>query len=121
MRVLIVEDERRLADAVARALRHRAMAVDVAYEGESALRKADLVEYDVVILDRDLPGVHGLDVQDSRVHFEVDAGALDAALRQLTAVGVRSLVSRPPTLEELFLRQYDRTRAAGGSQVEVSR
>ncbi len=38
MRVLIVEDERRLADAVARGLRHRAMAVDIAYEGESALR-----------------------------------------------------------------------------------
>src|SRR5918994_6992225 len=59
MRVLIVEDERRLADAVARGLRHRAMAVDVAYEGESALRKVDLVEYDVVVLDRDLPSVHG--------------------------------------------------------------
>lgn len=68
-----------------------------------------------------LPGVHGLDVQDSRVHFEVDTNALDAALRQLTEVGVRSLVSRPPTLEELFLRQYDRTRTAGGERhAEVS-
>jgi DNA-binding response OmpR family regulator len=62
MRVLIVEDERRLADAVARGLRHRAIAVDIAYDGETALRKADVVDYDVVVLDRDLPGVHGDDV-----------------------------------------------------------
>ena len=68
-----------------------------------------------------LPGVHGLDVQDSRVRFDIDAGALDAALRHLTAVGVRSLISQPPTLEELFLRHYDSTRAAGGRHAEVPR
>jgi DNA-binding response OmpR family regulator len=62
MRILIVEDERPLADAVARGLRHRAIAVDVAYDGESALRKAGLGDYDVVVLDRDVPGVHGDDV-----------------------------------------------------------
>jgi DNA-binding response OmpR family regulator len=62
MRILVVEDERQLADAVARGFRHRAMAVDVAYEGTSALGKADLVDYDVVVLDRDLPGVHGDEV-----------------------------------------------------------
>ena len=55
----------------------------------------------------DLPGVHDLQVQGNRVHFDVDATALDAALRHLTEVGVRSLVSQPPTLEELFLRHYD--------------
>ena len=55
-----------------------------------------------------LPGVHDLDVEGNRVHCEVETGALDEVLRRLTAVGVRSLTSRPPTLEELFLRHYRR-------------
>ena len=53
-----------------------------------------------------LPGVHALHVSDSSVRFEVDAAALDQALKVLVNAGVRSLVSQPPTLEELFLRQY---------------
>ncbi|MEU9891287.1 ABC transporter ATP-binding protein [Sphaerisporangium sp. NPDC051011] len=65
----------------------------------------------------ELPGVHDLHVEEGRVRFDVDADALDPALRHLTAVGVRSLVSRPPTLEELFLQHYDRTQRAA----EVSR
>ncbi|WP_246089987.1 ABC transporter ATP-binding protein [Nonomuraea deserti] len=69
-----------------------------------------------------LPGVHGLRGEGGRVRFSVDAAALDAALRQLTAAGVRSLVSRPPTLEELFLRHYDRASAsAGGRHAEAAR
>jgi ABC-2 type transport system ATP-binding protein len=68
-----------------------------------------------------LPGVHDLETQDGRVRFDVDANALDAALRHLTAAGVRSLVSQPPTLEELFLRHYGRTDAAGERHVEASR
>src|ERR1700758_1959620 len=62
MRVLVVEDHRRLADAVAEGLRREGMAVDVAYDGAAALRHAALVRYDVVVLDRDLPEVHGDDV-----------------------------------------------------------
>jgi ABC-2 type transport system ATP-binding protein len=54
----------------------------------------------------DLPGVHGLRAEAGRVHFDVDTEALEPALRKLVGVGVRSLVSQPPTLEELFLRQY---------------
>ncbi|MFF0821897.1 ABC transporter ATP-binding protein [Micromonospora haikouensis] len=53
-----------------------------------------------------LPGVHDLRVDGDRVRFDVDTPALDTALRRLTEIGVRSLVSRPPTLEELFLRHY---------------
>ncbi|MFE5593758.1 ATP-binding cassette domain-containing protein [Streptomyces sp. NPDC056549] len=53
-----------------------------------------------------LPGVHGLDVRGGRVKFQVDTDKLDAVLRSLTASGVRSLTSTPPTLEELFLRHY---------------
>jgi ABC-2 type transport system ATP-binding protein len=53
-----------------------------------------------------LGGVHNLEVDGTRVRCQVDADQLDALLRQLTAVGVRSLTSQPPTLEELFLRHY---------------
>jgi ABC-2 type transport system ATP-binding protein len=68
-----------------------------------------------------LPGVHDLQVQNGRVRFDVDTTALDAALRQLTEAGVRSLVSQPPTLEELFLRHYDASRPAGDRPTEVAR
>src|SRR5579859_2849449 len=53
-----------------------------------------------------LPGVHDLDIAGNRVRCEVDTDKLNGFLRQLTAAGVRSLTSQPPTLEELFLRHY---------------
>ncbi|MET8980761.1 ABC transporter ATP-binding protein [Streptomyces sp. NPDC004539] len=59
---------------------------------------------------RQLPGVHGLDVQGDRVRFQVDTTELGAVLKQLSESGVRSLTSRPPTLEELFLRHYEEAR-----------
>ncbi len=59
MRVLVVEDARALADLVAEGLRDQAMAVDVAYNGLEATAKLDVNSYDVVVLDRDLPGLHG--------------------------------------------------------------
>jgi DNA-binding response OmpR family regulator len=62
MRVLIAEDEARLAEALARGLRRAGCAVDVALDGAAALRRTAIVEYDAVVLDRDLPGVHGDDV-----------------------------------------------------------
>jgi len=58
-----------------------------------------------------LPGVHDLQTHNDTVRFDVDNAELDAVLRQLTAVGIKSLVSQPPTLEELFLRHYDRAAA----------
>ena len=59
MRVLIVEDHERLARAVAEGLRREGMAVDVSLDGADALAHVALTRYDVVVLDRDLPGVHG--------------------------------------------------------------
>ncbi|RZU51793.1 ABC-2 type transport system ATP-binding protein [Krasilnikovia cinnamomea] len=53
-----------------------------------------------------LPGVHDLRTDNGRVMFDVDTDALEPALRALVQAGVRGLVSQPPTLEELFLRQY---------------
>ena len=68
-----------------------------------------------------LPGVHNLRTDNGHVRFDVDTAALDAALRELTAVGVRSLVSQPPTLEELFLRHYTRPATTGGRTTAVAR
>lgn len=59
MRVLVVEDAHRLADVVVEGLRDNGMAVDVAYDGQEAATKLDVTTYDVVVLDRDLPGLHG--------------------------------------------------------------
>jgi ABC-2 type transport system ATP-binding protein len=53
-----------------------------------------------------LPGVHDLDIKGDRVRCEVETDKLDGLLKALTAAGVRSLTSQPPTLEELFLRHY---------------
>ena len=54
----------------------------------------------------DLAGVHDLEIDGTHVRFEVDTDHLDPAVRRLGELGVRSLVSQPPTLEELFLRHY---------------
>ncbi|NVI90224.1 ABC transporter ATP-binding protein [Actinomadura sp. BRA 177] len=53
-----------------------------------------------------LPSAHGVRIDGNTITFEVDTPELDAALQQLTRIGVRALTSRPPTLEELFLRHY---------------
>ncbi|MFC8828813.1 response regulator transcription factor [Streptomyces sp. NPDC057137] len=62
MRVLIVEDHRELAETVGAGLRQDGMAVDLAHDGPQALDMTAVYEYDVVVLDRDLPGLHGDDV-----------------------------------------------------------
>ncbi|MGN9812881.1 response regulator transcription factor [Micromonospora sp. BQ11] len=82
MRVLVVEDQSDLADSVARVLRREGMAVDVAYDGGSALERATVVPYDVIVLDRDLPVVHGDDV----CRTLVSQGSLSRVL-MLTASG----------------------------------
>jgi ABC-2 type transport system ATP-binding protein len=53
-----------------------------------------------------LPGVHDARITDNRIRCEIDTDQLDTVLRHLTAIGIRGLVSQPPTLEELFLRHY---------------
>jgi DNA-binding response OmpR family regulator len=111
MRVLIVEDERRLADAVARGLRHRAMAVDIAYDGQNALDKAGLVDYDVVVLDRDLPGVHGDEVcralrteeSGPAVLMLTAAGELEQIVEGL-ALGADDYLAKPFAFPELLAR-----------------
>ncbi|GAA3227042.1 response regulator transcription factor [Actinocorallia longicatena] len=86
MRVLVVEDQVLLADSVARVLRREGMAVDVAHDGTAALERAYEVDYDVVVLDRDLPGVHGDDVCRQLMR-EADRDTPRARVLMLTAAG----------------------------------
>jgi DNA-binding response OmpR family regulator len=82
MRVLVVEDHSELADSVARVLRREGMAVDVSYDGLDALERGTVVDYDVIVLDRDLPRVHGDEVCRRLV-----AGGSPARVLMLTASG----------------------------------
>ncbi|MER5423491.1 response regulator transcription factor [Streptosporangium roseum] len=89
MRVLVVEDEPLLADAIAEWLRDERHAVDVAYDGAAALERASVNGYDVVVLDRDLPAVHG-----DRVCRElVEAGSAARVLMLTAAAEVTDRVS----------------------------
>ncbi|MGA8116849.1 MAG: response regulator transcription factor [Actinocatenispora sp.] len=92
MRVLVIEDERALADAVARGLRREGMAVDTAYDGTIGHEMALTTRYDVIVLDRDLPGVHGDEICVDLIR----AGALTRVL-MLTASG--SVAERVEGLE----------------------
>jgi DNA-binding response OmpR family regulator len=76
MRVLVVEDQRRLAEAVAEGLRREGMAVDVSYDGADALSHVSVNPYDVVVLDRDLPAVHGDQVCRALVDQQAEARVL---------------------------------------------
>ncbi len=82
MRVLIVEDQPTLADDIADGLRDQGMAADVAYDGASGLDKALMNHYDVVIVDRDLPRIHG-----DAVCAALVGAATPARILMLTAAG----------------------------------
>jgi DNA-binding response OmpR family regulator len=111
MRVLVAEDEPRVAEAVARGLRREGMAVDVAYDGGSALDKARLNPYDVVVLDRDLPVVHGDDVcralraeePESRVLMLTAAAGVEDLVDGL-ALGADDYMPKPFAFAELVAR-----------------
>jgi DNA-binding response OmpR family regulator len=88
VRVLVVEDERPLADAIVRGLRAEGMAVDVAYDGTDGHEKATVTRYDVLVLDRDLPGMHG----DDLLAELVAAGSLTRVLLLTASAGVDAKV-----------------------------
>jgi len=89
MRVLVVEDERLMADAIVEWLRRETFAVDVAYDGDAALERFGVNEYDVVVLDRDLPVVHGDDV----CRAIVDSGAETRVLMLTAAAAIQERVA----------------------------
>jgi DNA-binding response OmpR family regulator len=111
VRVLVVEDERVLADTIATGLRREAMAVDVAYDGASALERTSVNDYDVVVLDRDLPRVHGDEVCRSlvaegataRVLMLTAAGELDDKVEGLS-IGADDYLAKPFAFAELIAR-----------------
>ncbi len=111
MRVLVIEDERNLADAIVRGLRREGMAVDVAYDGSTGHEMAFVTRYDVLVLDRDLPGVPG----DEICADLVAAGLLTRVL-MLTAsasvadrveglgLGADDYLAKPFAFDELVAR-----------------
>jgi DNA-binding response OmpR family regulator len=111
MRVLLVEDHAELAETVAAGLRREGMAVDVAGDGHDALAHVDLVEYDVVVLDRDLPGLHGDDVcrsivadgRASRVLMLTGAGRVVDRVEGL-GLGADDYLPKPFAFVELVAR-----------------
>ncbi|GII79875.1 transcriptional regulatory protein CutR [Sphaerisporangium rufum] len=128
MRVLIAEDERMLADSIAEGLRAEALAVDIAYDGEAALERLGVHDYDVLVLDRDLPGRHGDDVCRTLV-----AGGALVRIIMLTAaadvgsrvdglsLGADDYLPKPFAFEELLARVHAlgrRTRPADPPMLE---
>ncbi|CAN0493258.1 unnamed protein product, partial [Phaeothamnion confervicola] len=111
MRVLVVEDEEALADAIARGLRQANLAVDVALDGETALEKAEITQYDVVLLDRQLPDIHGDEVcrrliaegQPPRILMLTAAGDVNSRVEGL-AMGADDYLPKPFALVELIAR-----------------
>jgi DNA-binding response OmpR family regulator len=111
MRVLVVEDHPRLAATVATVLRREGMAVDLAFDGREALSRATITGYDVIVLDRDLPGMHGDDVCRSLVregmHTAVlmltASGTLEDRVEGL-GIGADDYLTKPFHLAELVAR-----------------
>ncbi len=120
MRVLVAEDEPRIADAVARGLRREGIAVDVAQAGDDALYKARVFPYDVVVLDRDLPGMHGDEVcrvlrgeqPDTKIMMLTASGSVDEMVDGLS-LGADDYVSKPFAFAELVARIRALARRSG--------
>jgi DNA-binding response OmpR family regulator len=111
MRVLLVEDHAELAETVATVLRREGMAVDVALDGDDALAHTGVHGYDVVVLDRDLPGIHGDEVcralatqgYPGRVLMLTAAGTVEDRVDGF-AVGADDYLPKPFAFAELIAR-----------------
>jgi ABC-2 type transport system ATP-binding protein len=103
----ILAEVEKLADRVTIIRQGRTVQTGTLDELRTTTRTSISVSTDRPITDLDtMTGVHGVRTEGDHIHLEVDDPAIDALMRHLTTFGIRSLVSRPPTLEELFLRQY---------------
>jgi DNA-binding response OmpR family regulator len=126
VRVLIAEDEQRLADAIARGLRREGMAVDLAPDGTDALVKARVVRYDVVVLDRDLPGTHGDEVcrlvrgerPETGILMLTAAGTLEDLVEGLS-LGADDYLAKPFRFGELVARIHALARRSAPSRPPV--
>jgi DNA-binding response OmpR family regulator len=111
MRVLVVEDEPRFANAIAEGLRDQGMAVDVSYDGLEAASKLNLNAYDVIVLDRDLPSIHGdtlcrmiTDSNDPAMILMLTASATPAERVAGLTLGADDYLTKPFHFPELVLR-----------------
>jgi DNA-binding response OmpR family regulator len=128
MRILVVEDESLLAEAIADGLRHQAFAVDVALDGAAALERLSINEYDVMILDRDLPKVHGDDVCRQTVAAGIDVRILMLTVSTMVtervaglSLGADDYLTKPFAFAELVARVRAlsrRTRPAAAPVLE---
>ena len=126
MRVLIVEDEWLLADATARVLRREGMVVDIATNGQTGLVKASSRDYDVIVLDRHLPGLHGDEVcttlvregTAAKILMMTAAGELEARVAGLE-LGADDYLAKPVALPELVARIRALARRRGRAQTDV--
>ena len=126
MRVLLAEDESRIAGAVARGLRREGMAVDLAGDGASALYKARVAPYDVVVLDRDLPVMHGDDVcralaaeqPETKVLMLTAARSTDDLVAGLS-LGADDYLPKPFRFAELVARLRALARRSGAARPPV--
>src|ERR1017187_9253822 len=111
MRVLVAEDHVKMAEAVASGLRREGMAVDVALDGRQALDRASVTGYDVIVLDRDLPEVHGDEVcrrlaaggHEGRILMLTAAGAIEERVDGL-GLGADDYLPKPFAFAELVAR-----------------
>jgi len=128
MRVLVVEDARALADVLVEGLRDQGMAVDAAYDGLEAAAKLDVNPYDVVVLDRDLPGIGGdvlcqlITERDQRVMVLMltAAGAPGDRVSGL-ALGADDYLAKPFHFPELVLRIRALARRQPGARPLILR
>jgi DNA-binding response OmpR family regulator len=126
VRVLVVEDQRDLADDIAEGLRDRGFAADIAYDGRSGLDKVLLNRYDVVVLDRDLPRVHGDAVcaavagsaSESRILMLTAASSVDDRVEGLN-LGADDYLAKPFAFEELVARVHALARRSGATSTPV--
>jgi DNA-binding response OmpR family regulator len=126
MRILLVEDHAKLAMALAVGLRQAGMAVDVVFDGDDALERVAVTPYDVVVLDRDIPGVHGDDVcqqiatggSPSRVLMLTAAGAVQDRVEGL-GLGADDYLPKPCDFSELVARVRALARRPGTARPPV--
>ena len=111
MRVLVAEDQVKLAETVAVGLRREGMAVDIAFDGQQALDRAVVTSYDVIVLDRDLPAVHGDEVCrqliargcEGRILMLTAAATIEDRVDGL-GLGADDYLSKPFAFAELVAR-----------------
>jgi DNA-binding response OmpR family regulator len=119
MRVLVIEDDRELAEAIGVGLRRAQMAVDVAFDGEAGWQRSLIADYDVIVLDRDLPGLHGDAVcarvlergTRTRILMLTAAGTIEDRVDGLS-LGADDYLPKPFAFAELVARVCALTRRA---------